>query len=89
MGDEIQNYEFGIINKGRHTGLPLQVVYERLEREIHGFLCDMGMAAQRTDEFIDQEELVKRFIVAWNAVVEKIKTDVMKQVEAGKMKVKI
>ena len=62
---------------------------ERLDREIHGLLVDIGIAEQRTDEFVDQEDLVKRFIQAWVKVVEKIEKKIMKQVEAGKMKVKV
>jgi len=62
---------------------------ERLDREIYGFLADMGIVEQRTDEFVDQENLVSRFIAAWEKVVEKIEKNVLKQVEAGKTKVKI
>ena len=62
---------------------------ERLDREIHGLLVDIGIAEQRTDEFVDQEDLVKRFIAAGVMVVEKIEEKVMKQVKKGKMKVKI
>ena len=62
---------------------------ERLDREIHGLLVDIGIAEQRTDEFVDQEDLVKRCIQAWVKVVEKIEKKVMEQVEAGKTKVKV
>jgi len=79
----------GDMIRGQVQDLPLQGIYRRLEREIHGLLCDMGLATQRMDEFVDQEDLVKRFIGAWNAVVEKIEKNVMKQLAAGKTKVKI
>ena len=70
--------------------LPQQVtVYKRLDREIHGLLIDIGLMQKRTDEFVDQEELVKRFIEAWVKVVEKIEKKVIKQVEQGKKRVKI
>jgi len=62
---------------------------ERLDREIYGLLVDIGILEQRTDEFVDQEDLVKRFISAWVKVVEKIEKKVLKQVEAGKTKVKV
>ena len=62
---------------------------ERLDREIHGLLADLGILEQRTDEFVDQEELVKRFIAAWVKVVDDIEEKVIKQVQAGKQKVKI
>jgi len=62
---------------------------KRLDREIHGLLADLGILEQRTDEFVDQEDMVKRFMRAWVKVVEKIEQKVMKQVEAGKTKVKI
>ena len=61
----------------------------RLDREIHGLLTAIGMLQQRTDEFVDQEELVKRFIAAWVKVVEKIEATVIKQVEAGETRVKV
>ena len=63
-------------------------IYQRLDREIHGLLADLGLMQQRTDEFVDQEELVKRFIEAWVKVVDKVEEKVIKQIEAGK-KVKI
>jgi len=66
-----------------------QALAQRLDREIYGLLADIGIVEQRRDEFVDQEELVKRFIRAWVKVVEKIEQKVMKQVEAGKTKVKI
>jgi hypothetical protein len=59
-------------------------VYGRLDREIHGFLVDMGVAVQRTDEFVPQEGMVKRFMAAWGKVAEEIEKKVIKQVEAGK-----
>ena len=62
---------------------------QRLDREIHGLLTAIGMLQQRTDEFVDQEELVKRFIAAWVKVVEKIEATVIKQVEAGETRVKV
>lgn len=62
---------------------------ERLDREIHGFLVDMGIAQQRTDEFVDQEGMVKRFMDAWGKVADEIEKKVMKQVEAGKREVAI
>ena len=62
---------------------------QRLDREIYGLLADLGILEQRTDEFVDQEDLVKRFISAWVKVVEKIEQKVLKQIEAGKTKVKI
>jgi len=65
------------------------ILAERLDREIHGLLADLGILEQRMDEFVDQEDLVKRFMHAWVKVVEKIEQKVMKQVEAGKTKVKI
>ena len=64
-------------------------LYERLDREIHGLLVDLGLMEQRTDEFVDQERLVKRFTEAWVNVVEKIEEKVVKQIEAGKTKVKV
>ena len=60
-----------------------------LDREIYGFLVDMGILEQRTDEFVDQEKLVEQFVTDWRKVVEKIERKVIKQVEAGKRKVKI
>ena len=66
-----------------------EALAERLDREIYGFLVDIGILEQRTDEFVDQEDLVKRFISAWVKVVEKIEKKVLKQVEAGKTKVKV
>ena len=62
---------------------------ERLDHEIYGLLADLGFVQQRTDSFVDQEDLVERFIEAWNAVVDKIEAAVMKQIEQGKTKVKI
>jgi len=62
---------------------------ERLDREIYGLLVDIGILEQRTDEFVDQEDLVKRFISAWVKIVEKIEKKVLKQVEKGKTKVKV
>ena len=67
----------------------MTAIYQRLDREIHGLLADLGLMQQRTDEFVDQEELVKRFIEAWVKAVEKIEEKVVKQVEAGKTKVKV
>ena len=66
-----------------------KALVERLDREIFGLLVDLGIVEQRTDEFVDQEDLVKRFIKEWVKVVEKIEKKVMKQVEKGKTKVKI
>lgn len=68
--------------------IPVQLA-RRLDREICGLLVDIGLLEQRTDKFVDQEDLVKRFIGAWNKVVEKIEKKVLEQVEAGKTKVKI
>jgi len=68
--------------------IPVQLA-KRLDREIHGLLADLGILEQRTDEFVDQEELVKRFIKAWNEVVAKIEKEVIKQIEKGKKEVKI
>ena len=62
---------------------------KRLDREIHGVLADLGILEQRTDEFVDQEGLVKRFIEAWGEVVDKIEKKVLKQVEKGKTEVNI
>jgi len=64
-------------------------LYERLDREIHGLLADLGFMEQRTDEFVDQEGIVKRFRHAWVEVVDKVEEKVVKQVEAGKTKVKV
>ena len=64
-------------------------IAQRLDREIHGLLVDLGILEQRTDGFVDQEKLVERFVTAWRKVVEKIERKVIKQVEAGKTKVKI
>jgi len=72
----------------RQKMIPVQLA-QRLDREIYGFLADLGIVEQRTDEFVDQEDLVKRFINDWVKVVEKIEKKVMKQVEAGKTKVAI
>lgn len=68
--------------------IPVQLA-KRLDREIHGLLADLGILEQRTDEFVDQEELVKSFIKAWNEVVAKIEKEVIKQIEKGKKEVKI
>jgi len=62
---------------------------QSLEREIHGVLADLGIMEQRTDEFVDQEDIVKRFHGALGAVLEAVEKDVIKQVKAGKRKVKI
>ena len=62
---------------------------KKLDREIHGFLTDMGILEQRTDEFVDQEDIVERFHGALGEVIEKIEKDVVKQVKGGKRKVKI
>jgi len=64
-------------------------LYKRLEREVHGLLADLGLMQQRTDEFVDQEDIVKRFIQTWVKVVDKIEVKVIKQIEAWKTKVKV
>jgi hypothetical protein len=63
---------------------PLPRIFERLEREIHGLMVDLGLDEQRRDEFLDQEGMVKRFMAAWEKAVEKIEEKVIKQIEAGK-----
>ena len=68
--------------------IPVQLA-KRLDREIYGFLADLGILEQRTDEFVYQEELVKKFIKAWNKVVEKIEKKVLEQIKKGKTEVKI
>lgn len=59
-------------------------VLARLASEIHGLLVDMGLAQQRTDEFVPQEDMVTRFMDAWGRVADKIEAQVIKQVEKGK-----
>jgi len=77
------------LEEGRIYSVPTMKALGRLDREIHGLLTDLGIIEQRTDEFVDQEELVKRFMAAWREVVEKIEVKVIKQVKAGKTEVKI
>jgi len=74
---------------GERRFAPTYGIYQRLEREIHGLLADLGLMQQRTDEFVDQEELVQRFIKEWVKIIKKIEDKVVKQVEAGKTKVKV
>ena len=61
----------------------------RLERELHGLLADIGLLEQRTDEFTDQEPLVRRFLAAWRKVVDKMEREAIAQIEAGKTRVRI
>jgi len=62
---------------------------ERIDREIHGLLADIGIIEQRTDEFVSQDDLVKRFMRAWAKVVDTIEETVIAQIDRGKMKVKV
>ena len=55
-----------------------------LEREIDCILAFVGVIEQRTDEFVDQEDLVKRFMAAWSKAVDKIQEKVIEQVKKGK-----
>lgn len=64
-------------------------IFERLDREITGFLCDMGIMEQRTDEFIDQDKFVKKFMDKWTTALDKIEEKVMKQIDKGKTEVAI
>jgi len=67
----------------------MKKIVERLDREILGFLCDMGIMEQRTDEFIDQEKHVRKFLDKWRAALDKIEEKVMKQIDKGKTEVAI
>ncbi len=60
------------------------IIFDRLEREIHGLMVDLGLDEQRRDEFLDQEGMVKRFMEKWAKVVEKIEEKVIGQIERGK-----
>ena len=62
---------------------------ERLDHEIFGLLCDLGLAQQRTDEFMDQEELVERFLIAWRKVITELRKKVIRQIEKGKTEIKL
>jgi len=64
-------------------------VFNLLDREIHGLLVDLRLDKPRTDEFIPQEDMVKRFKARWGKVVDKIEAKVMKQIETGKTEIKI
>ncbi|OPL13699.1 MAG: hypothetical protein AVO39_10195 [delta proteobacterium MLS_D] len=62
---------------------------KRLSDEIYGLLTDIGMAAQRTDSFVDQEKLVNGFISDWSREADKIEQAVLKQIENGKVEVSL
>ena len=62
---------------------------EKIDREIHGFLADLGIMEQRTDEFADQEDIEERFQDSLVKVIDKIEKNVLAQVKKGKTKVKV
>ena len=65
------------------------MIFQRLEREIHGFLVGMGKAKQRTNEFVDRGGMVERFVETWGKVADTIEKRVVKRIEAGKESVMI
>jgi len=72
-----------------HDGACPSDIMERLDREIYGFMVDMRVADQSTDEFLDQEPMVKRFVKSWGTVVDKVRARVIKQIESGETEVNI
>ena len=62
---------------------------KRIDFEIHGLLADLGIMEQRTDEFVDQDDIIDRFQDALGKVIDKVEKNVIAQVKKGKKKVKL
>lgn len=79
------------MNCRNEWGIPVipEPLLKRLDHHIHGLLADIGVLEQRLDSFVDQEDIVERFIAAWDAVLIEVESSVISQIERGKKKVKI
>jgi len=68
----------------------MAVVLIKLRNAIDDLLRTLGVLGQRTDEFVNQELMVKRFIKDWKPVVEGLRKTSIQQFKAkGKVKVKL